>query len=788
MKRLSGKPGSLTKGNKMGLNLLKILNENFRIKIFAAIIFFIFLISASFTSLFIHNQIKTLKDNLIKEGKVLASVLAYNSRIGVFSENKELLEGPAEGIFQQGDVLEVLVFNPDGVLLKSKKRPGKRISEKSTEEDELVRRKIFEKLKKSILPFYIEEKNHIEFWTPVISSSGHLMEESMFFVKDPLQRNDRLIGFVKITMDKEILYKQFNDILHKSILMGIIFLMIGSGATYIVVKGITKPLNRLTESVKIFGMEGVVEEVPVETEDEIGELAKAFNNMADSLKGREAALRESETRYRTLFENMVEGFAYCRILFEDGQPQDFVCLVVNDAFQTLTGFKDVAGKKVSEVIPGIRKTDPELFERFARVALTGLSERFEFYINAMDMWFNLSVYSPEKEFFVVVSDDITERKRTEEELLKAKKLESLGILAGGIAHDFNNILTAISGNISLAKMDVDSDSKIFDFLNAAELASVRAQALTMQLLTFAKGGTPVKEISSIASILKESSLFVLTGSKSKCEFSIAENLWSVEADPGQISRVINNIVINANQAMPEGGVIQIRAWNKEIEKEHGLPVKPGRYIMITIKDQGVGIAENNLSKIFDPYFSTKQTGRGLGLASAYSIIKKHHGHISVNSGQDKGTIFTIYLPASGKEIPVKEEPARLTGEGRILIMDDDKYLTEMMGDMLEILGYEAEFANDGAEAVALYKKGMESGKPYDAVILDLTVPGSMGGKDVIKILHEIDPKVKAIVSSGYSDDPVMSDFGEFGFKGMMPKPFDANVLGKVLNDVIKTTN
>jgi CheY-like chemotaxis protein len=210
--------------------------------------------------------------------------------------------------------------------------------------------------------------------------------------------------------------------------------------------------------------------------------------------------------------------------------------------------------------------------------------------------------------------------------------------------------------------------------------------------------------------------------------------------------------------------------------------------MITIKDQGVGIAENNLSKIFDPYFSTKQTGRGLGLASTYSVIKKHHGHISVNSSQGKGTIFTIYLPASGKEIPVKEEPARLTGEGRILIMDDDKYLTEMMGDMLEILGYEAEFANDGAEAVALYKKGMESGKPYDAVILDLTVPGSMGGKDVIKILHEIDPKVKAVVSSGYSDDPVMSDFGEFGFKGMMPKPFDANVLGKVLNDVIKTTN
>ncbi|MBA3035605.1 MAG: response regulator, partial [Desulfobacterium sp.] len=510
--------------------------------------------------------------------------------------------------------------------------------------------------------------------------------------------------------------------------------------------------------------------------------------MAESLKRREEALRESETRYRTLFENMVEGFAYCRMLFEGSQPKDFEYLVVNEAFQTLTEFKDVVGKKISEVIPGIRESDPELFERFARVALTGQSERFEFYVTAMNMWFNLSVYSPMKEYFVVVFDDITERKRTEEELLKAKKLESVGILAGGIAHDFNNILTAISGNISLAKTYMESDNKIFDLLSAAELASKRAQALTMQLLTFAKGGTPVKEVSSIANILKESSLFVLTGSKARCEFSIAENLWSVEADSGQISQVINNIVINANQAMPEGGVIQIRARNEEIQEGHGLPVKPGRYIVITIKDQGVGIAEKHLSKIFDPYFSTKQTGRGLGLASTYSIIKKHHGHISANSCQGRGTTFYIYLPASYKEIPVKEEPAQLTGEGKILIMDDDKYLTEIMGDMLEMLGYEAEIAKDGAEAIALYKKAWESGKPYDAVILDLTVPGSMGGKDVVKILLEIDPEVKAVVSSGYSDDPVMSNFREYGFKGMMPKPFDVNALGKVLNDVIKTTS
>ena len=232
---------------------------------------------------------------------------------------------------------------------------------------------------------------------------------------------------------------------------------------------------------------------------------------------------------------------------------------------------------------------------------------------------------------VAALQDITERKRMEEELLKADKLESVGILAGGIAHDFNNILTSISGNISMAKMQVKPGHKIFDLLSAAETASVRAQGLTRQLLTFAKGGMPLKETALIQKLIKESSLFVLRGSKSECEFQIAEDLWPVEADVGQISQVISNIVINANQAMPEGGIIRIEAENLMPEKIHEIPVKPGRYIHISIKDQGVGIAEKHLSKIFDPYFTTKQAGSGLGLATAYSIIKKHNGHISVDS-------------------------------------------------------------------------------------------------------------------------------------------------------------
>ena len=386
---------------------------------------------------------------------------------------------------------------------------------------------------------------------------------------------------------------------------------------------------------------------------------------------------------------------------------------------------------------------------------------------------------------VLVFRDITDRVRMEEELLRNQKLESLGVLAGGIAHDLNNILTTIIGNVSMAKDQVRPEDEIFDLLKESEMASTRAQTLTKQLLTFAKGGAPVKETASIKAILKESSSFVLRGSKSLCEFSIAEDLWSAEVDVGQISQVINNIVINANQAMPEGGIIQVAAENLIIEDNHGLPGKPGRYISISITDQGVGIAQKHLLNIFDPYFTTKQEGSGLGLATSYSIIKKHDGHITVESQLGVGTTFHIYLPASDKIVPEKEKVKLIKGQGRILVMDDEASLRKVVGRMLKNLGYESEFAKDGAEAIWMYKEAQETEEPYDAVILDLTIPGGMGGKDAVKKLLEIDPEVKAIVSSGYSADLVLANFQEYGFKGMMPKPFTSQSLGKVLHEVLQ---
>ncbi len=381
--------------------------------------------------------------------------------------------------------------------------------------------------------------------------------------------------------------------------------------------------------------------------------------------------------------------------------------------------------------------------------------------------------------------DISERKYIDAQLQQTQKMESIGTLAGGLAHDFNNLLATIIGNVSLAKNQVKPEDYIFDLLNEATIASTKAQMLTQQLLTFAKGGTPVKKVTSIKDVLKKTCSFVLMGTNSSFEFSPGEDLWPAEIDAGQMRQVIKNIVINAKQSMPDGGTIQVAAENVIIEDRHALPVNPGRYIRISIKDHGAGIAEKLLSRIFDPYFTTKQEGNSLGLAATYSIIKKHEGHITVESQLGVGTTFHIYIPASDKALPEKEEARQIKGQGRILVMDDEASLRKMVERMLKSLGYESELAEDGAEMIQMFKEAREAGNPYDAVIMDLTIPGGMGGKETINKLLEIDPEVKAIVSSGYSDDPVLANFQEYGFKGMLPKPFESLSLGKVLHEVIK---
>jgi len=503
-------------------------------------------------------------------------------------------------------------------------------------------------------------------------------------------------------------------------------------------------------------------------------------------KETEEALIESEEKYHSLYSSMTEGVCLHEIIYnESGKAVDYRILDVNPSYERILGLsrEETVGSIASEFYGS---DDPPYIGIYTKVVESGQPTAFETYFPPMDRHFSISVFSPRKGQFATIFSDITERKRLEKEFLKIQKLESIGILAGGIAHDLNNLLTGVIGNISLARTydnPADKDRRLIE----AEKASMHIRDLTQQLLTFSKGGAPILQSANIRNLLMDSATFVLRGSSVRCEFSIPDDLPPVKVDEGQMNQVINNIVINAEQSMPDGGLIKICAQRLAINAEDALPLEAGDYVRISIADHGVGIPKEYLQRVFDPYFTTKQKGSGLGLATSYSIVQKHNGHMTVESQMGVGTTFHIYLPASPKEIIIEkgklgEKP--IMGEGRVLVMDDDDMVRELISDMLSDLGYEAATARDGTESIDLYKRAMKSGNAFDAVIMDLTIRGGMGGKDAIQKLKEIDPEIKAIVSSGYSTDPIMSNFREYGFVGVIAKPYKNKELSELLYEVI----
>jgi len=389
--------------------------------------------------------------------------------------------------------------------------------------------------------------------------------------------------------------------------------------------------------------------------------------------------------------------------------------------------------------------------------------------------------------FMINGTDITDRKRMQEEIARTQHLESLGIVAGGIAHDFNNILTAVVTNLAIAKMCVDSKEEILDYLSEAESACLRAVGLTKQLLALAKGGAPIKKPGSIIPLIRETTAFCLRGSNVRCEYCLPDDLWCVDVDEGQIGQAIQNLVINADQAMPGGGTLRVRAENLIVDEAEYPTLKGGRHIRISIEDRGNGIPQELLRRIFEPFFSTKERGRGLGLATTFRIIDRHGGHVRVESQAGVGSTFQILLPASDSPPPaegMEGDEGPVAGEGRILLIDDDPSILESTGELLNRLGYEVQFAADGQEGIDCYHRARQAGKPFHAVIMDLTIPGGMGGKEAIEPLKKIDPEAKVIVSSGYCEDPVMSSFREFGFSGVAPKPYRVEALAEILKGVI----
>jgi PAS domain S-box-containing protein len=572
----------------------------------------------------------------------------------------------------------------------------------------------------------------------------------------------------------------------------------------------------------------------VHSSDEIGTLTEGFNDMLSQIQSRDAELEE----HRKTLEKMVaertddldkankqlqeelatrrkaeeslslekEQLAVTLRSIADGvitSDVDGNVVLMNSVAENMTGWtlREAAGKQTSDIFIVMHERSREPCEAPVKsVVKSGELVECNDYVILTDRHGKERIISASVAPMsgrdnhivgaVIVFQDMSVRKQMEEDILRTQKLESIGVLAGGIAHDFNNLLTAILGNVSLAKLLVSPQEKIFQRLTAAENASLRARDLTQQLLTFSKGGAPVRKTTSIGALMRDSVSFALSGSNVICEFAIPDDLWAVDIDEGQISQVVHNLIINAEQAMPGGGTIKLNCRNIAVSEESGLPLKNGKYIRISVTDQGEGISPKYLPKIFDPYFTTKEKGRGLGLAMVYSIIRNHEGHITLESQIGVGTTFRIYLPASRSEISgyeIEESSLRTAG-GKILVMDDEEIIRESMFEILSFAGYEVEFAKDGTEAIEAYVRAKADNKPFDMVIMDLTIPGGMGGKEAVERLREIDPEIKAIVSSGYSNDPVMANFRAYGFEGAVSKPYKVAEIVDTLYKVIKSAD
>lgn len=560
----------------------------------------------------------------------------------------------------------------------------------------------------------------------------------------------------------------------------------------------TRPLGILLKGVKEINEGNLETRVPVTYKDEIGELTYSFNQMANSIQQKTSHLKEkndrlllsqkkikeNEEKYRTILENIIEGYFETNI---DGEFTFFntpLCNILGETREELMGAdsRDYMTKETRKKIFALlkhlnrydtveRTTDCEIINKKGAILICDFTSTAIREASGRVIGYKSMVY------------DMTERIQTERELFKSSKIESIGVFAGGLAHDFNNLLTAIMGNISIAKFKLDETHLAFKVLDKAEKACLRARDLTGQLLTFAKGGEPIKKAASIGDLLIEASNFALSGSDKKPEFKIPKGLWNVEIDEGQISQVIHNIVLNAREAVPKESTIYIQAENFAIDDTNTLSMKSGKYIVISIEDHGIGMTNEELENIFDPFFSTKDDGSGLGLSVSFSIIQKHNGYIRVKSRKGSGTRFKIYLPSSDKNIPGDAHDMALphaAGKGRILLMDDKEMILSVGTEMLTSMGFEVECAESGEAAIGIYKKAIEEGNPFDCVILDLTIPGKMGGEKANKVLKQMDPCLISIVSSGYSNNPVMANYQDYGFTDVVVKPYKMEDLKKVL--------
>ncbi len=749
------------------------MNVSLKTKVAVFIAVVVVAVSAVSTLLSIANAKRSIERELIARGIALSASLSRSVDEGLAGENLNLIKHVQE-IVHTPDVVLTQVFSSLWLGVASVPQVMLNIppNPKAVE--------YFKKHKDEYDNYYENEGSWIDIYTPVFLDPHDARVPKLF------------IGYVRLRISTEGVRRSVAEAVAVNILAAILL----TGVAVVVLnlfvgKYVLKPILTLHQSISRHKEGEFFQVVPVHAHDEIGGLFSEFNAMNHALKEREDKLAEEKERLGVTLRSIGDA-----VIVTDTAG---TITLINKVAEQLTGCtaEEAIGKPLTGVFHMINEKTRACCENPVDKVIssglvcgvanhTALVRKDGKEIVIEDSAAPIRDKNSGIVGVVLVFRDTTDKRRIEEEMIKAEKLQSVGVLAGGLAHDFNNLLTAVLGNISMAKMYVDSRSKAFARLGEAESASRRATDLTYQLLTFSRGGAPIKKSASISDIIRESANFTLSGTNVASQFRIAEPIWTVDVDAGQMSQVFNNLIINSVQAMPDGGTVFINVENAMLREKSVAILPEGPYVRITVQDTGSGIPEENLPKIFDPYFTTKEHGSGLGLASVYSIVKRHDGHINVESRPGRGTTFQLYLPALGG-IPAElavGEIGLVQGQGRILVMDDEQIVRDVSADMLQALGYEVACAKTGAEAVDLYCRAAEENRPFQAVIMDLTIPGGMGGKDAVKKLLAVDPDVKVIVSSGYSNDPIMADYKKFGFKGVIIKPYNIDSFGKMLREVL----
>jgi two-component system cell cycle sensor histidine kinase/response regulator CckA len=594
--------------------------------------------------------------------------------------------------------------------------------------------------------------------------------------------------------------------------------LIGVGLVRLLLR---RALSPALDALRGIGVGDLSRRIPADPrEDEVGEIGHAFNLMADRLSSSLVSRAELEEtvarRTRELSQaldqqrrtqlTLEEREARIRLLLDStaeaifGLDRDGLCTFCNQACARLLGYRspeELVGRNMHQLIHHSTPDGAEVHEEDCRIYRTLRShERYHsedelFWRTdgtplAVEVWSHPMLREGELVGSVVTFLDLSVRKRLEAELLNMRKLESLGVLAGGIAHDFNNLLMGILGNVALAKEEIVAPGERAALLSEAEQAALRARHLTQQLLTFSKGGTPVRKVVALRPIVEEAARFALSGAAARADFSFPAEGWPIEADAGQIGQVVHNLILNAVQAMPTGGNIDVACENVTLADGQVVPLPAGRYLQLRVRDQGHGIPPEHLHRIFDPYFTTKSGGHGLGLASVYSIVQHHGGQVTVDSTLGKGSTFTVYLPATDRTSMAPEPPRapRRPSGGRVLVMDDEPAVRRVATVMLERLGYDVEAAAEGAEALEKARAARAAGRPFDVLLLDLTVPGGMGGVEAAERLQFADPEAVAVATSGYSSDPVMARWGDFGFVAAIAKPYAPADLAAAIAEAI----